>query len=130
MPMKLFKPTIIFFGLTNSPATFQVMINDLLRDLINKGNVTSFIDNVLVATETVKEHNKIVEEVLRHIEENNFYVKLEKYVQKVQEVEFLGVILGPDRIKIEKKKVKAVLKWLASRNVKDIQKFLGLVNYY
>jgi len=80
MPMKLFKPTIIFFGLTNSPATFQVMINDLLRDLINKGNVTSFIDNVLVATETVKEHNKIVEEVLRHIEENNFYVKLEKYV--------------------------------------------------
>ena len=128
--MKLFKPTIIFFGLTNSPATFQVMINDLLRDLINKGNVTSFIDNVLVATETVKEHNKIVEEVLRHIEENNFYVKLEKYVQKVQEVEFLGVILGPDRIKMEKKKVKAVLKWLASRNVKDIQKFLGLVNYY
>ena len=130
MPMKLFKPTIIFFGLTNSPATFQVIINDLLRDLINKGNVTSFIDNVLVATKTVKEHNKIVEEVLRHIEENNFYVKLEKYVQKVQEVEFLGVILGPDRIKIEKKKVKAVLKWLASRNVKDIQKFLGLVNYY
>ena len=128
--MKLFKPTIIFFGLTNSPATFQVIINDLLRDLINKGNVTSFIDNVLVATETVKEHNKIVEEVLRHIEENNFYVKLEKYVQKVQEVEFLGVILGPDRIKMEKKKVKAVLKWLASRNVKDIQKFLGLVNYY
>ena len=130
MPMKLFKPTIIFFGLTNSPATFQVIINDLLRDLINKGDVTSFIDNVLVATKTVKEHNKIVEEVLRHIEENNFYVKLEKYVQKVQEVEFLGVILGPDRIKMEKKKVKAVLKWLASRNVKDIQKFLGLVNYY
>ena len=128
--MKLFKPTIIFFGLTNSPATFQVIINDLLRDLINKGDVTSFIDNVLVATETVKEHNKIVEEVLRHIEENNFYVKLEKYVQKVQEVEFLGVILGPDRIKMEKKKVKAVLEWLASRNVKDIQKFLGLVNYY
>ena len=128
--MKLFKPTIIFFGLTNSPATFQVIINDLLRDLINKGDVTSFIDNVLVATKTVKEHNKIVEEVLRHIEENNFYVKLEKYVQKVQEVEFLGVILGPDRIKMEKKKVKAVLKWLASRNVKDIQKFLGLVNYY
>lgn len=130
MPMKLFKPTIIFFGLTNSPATFQVIINDLLRDLINKGDVTSFIDNVLVATKTVKEHNKIVEEVLRHIEENNFYVKLEKYVQKVQEVEFLGVILGPDRIKMEKKKVKAVLEWLASRNVKDIQKFLGLVNYY
>jgi len=80
MPMKLFKPTIIFFGLTNSPATFQVIINDLLRDLINKGDVTSFIDNVLVATKTVKEYNKIVEEVLRHIEENNFYVKLEKYV--------------------------------------------------
>jgi len=128
--MELFEPTIMFFSLTNSLATFQAMINNLLRDLINKGNVAFFIDDILVATETVEGYNKIVEEVLKYIEENDFYVKPEKYTWKVQEVGFLGVILGPDRIKIEKKKVKAVLEWLVSRNVKDIQKFLGLVNYY
>jgi len=128
--MELFEPTIMFFSLTNSLATFQAMINNLLRDLINKGNVAFFIDDILVATETVEGYDKIVEEVLKYIEENDFYVKPEKYTWKVQEVGFLGVILGPDRIKIEKKKVKAVLEWLVSRNVKDIQKFLGLVNYY
>jgi len=128
--MELFEPTIMFFSLTNSLATFQAMINNLLRDLINKGNVAFFIDDILVATETVEGYDKIVEEVLKYIEENDFYIKPEKYTWKVQEVGFLGVILGPDRIKIEKKKVKAVLEWLVSRNVKDIQKFLGLVNYY
>ena len=128
--MGLFEPTVIFFGLTNSPATFQAMMNDLLRDLINKGNITSFIDDVLVATETKEGHDEIVEKVLGYMEENDLYIKPEECTQKVQEVGFLGVVLGPDGIKIEKKKVKAVLDWPTSRSVKDIQKFLGLANYY
>ena len=61
----LFEPTVMYFRLTNLPATFQAMMNDLFRDLINKGDVATFIDNVLVATETEKEHDEIVEEVLR-----------------------------------------------------------------
>jgi len=60
-----FEPTVMYFGLTNSPATFQAMINDLFRDMINKRDVATFIDNVLVATETEEGHNEIVEEVLR-----------------------------------------------------------------
>ena len=120
----------MFFGLTNSPATFQAMINNLLRDLINKGNIVSFIDDVLVATEMEKEYDKIAKEVLRHMEENDLYVKPEKYIQKVQEVGFLGVILELDRIKIKKKKIKAVLEQLTPKNIKDIQKFLGLIDYY
>ena len=61
----LFEPTIMYFGLTNSPATFQAMINDLFRDMINKGDMATFIDNILVATETEEGHDDIVEEVLR-----------------------------------------------------------------
>jgi len=61
----LFEPTVMYFGLMNSPATFQAMMNDLFRDMINKGNIATFIDDVLVATETKKGHDKIVEEVLR-----------------------------------------------------------------
>ena len=60
-----FEPTVMYFGLTNSPATFQAMINDLFRDMINKRDVATFIDNVLVATETEEGHDEILEEVLR-----------------------------------------------------------------
>ena len=75
-----FEPTVIFFGMTNSPATFQAMMNEILRDIINEGKVAAFVDNVLVGTEIEKRHNKIVEEVLKRLEENDLYVKPEKYM--------------------------------------------------
>ena len=62
---------------------FQDMMNEILRDMINEGKVTAFVDNVLIGTETEKEHNKIVEEVLRILEENNLYMKPEKCTWKV-----------------------------------------------
>ena len=105
-----FKPTVMFFGLTNLPATFQAMMNELLRDLINTGKVAAFIDDVIIGTETEEEHDKIVAEVIRRLEENDLYVKLEKYRWKVREVGFLGVVIGLEEIKMEKEKVKGVLK--------------------
>ena len=125
-----FEPTVMFFGLTNSPATFQAMMNELLRDLTNTGKVAVFIDNVIVGTETEEGHDELVVEVIRRLEENNLYVKPEKCKWKVREVEFLGVVIGPERIKMEKEKVKGVLEWLTPKCVKDVQKFLGLANYY
>ena len=104
-----FEPTVMFFRLTNSPAMFQAMMNKLLRDLINIGKVAAFIDDVIVGMEMEKEHDKIVAEVIRRLEENNLYIKLEKCKRKVREVGFLGVVIGKEGIKIEKKKVKGVL---------------------
>ena len=75
----MFEPTVMFFVLTNSLATFQTMINKLLRDLINMEKVRSFIDNIMVGTESEKGHDELVEEILRRLEKNNIYVKLEKY---------------------------------------------------
>ena len=69
----------MFFGLTNLPATFQTMINELLRDLINTRKVAAFIDDIIVGTDTEKEHDKIVVEVISRLEENNLYIKPEKY---------------------------------------------------
>jgi len=77
-PERSFKPTVMFFRLTNSPATFQTMMNKLLRDFINTGKVAAFIDDVIIGTETEEGHDKIVEKVIRRLEENNLYVKLEK----------------------------------------------------
>ena len=75
-----FKLIVIFFEMTNSPTTFQVMMNEILRDLINEGKVTAFVDDMLVRTEMEKEHDEIVEEVLKRLEENDLYIKPEKYV--------------------------------------------------
>jgi len=75
-----FELTVMFFGMTNSPATFQAMMNEILRDLINERKVAVFIDDVLVGTKTEKGHDEIVKEILRRLEENNLYVKLEKCV--------------------------------------------------
>jgi len=70
----------MFFGMTNSPAIFQMMMNEILRDMINEGKVAAFVDNVLVGTEIEEGHDKIVEKVLKRLEENDLYVKPEKYV--------------------------------------------------
>jgi len=129
-PEGLFEPTVMFFGLTNSPATFQAMMNELLRDLINTGKVVVFINDVIVGTKTEEGHDELVAEVVKRLEENDLYVKLEKCKWKVKEVEFLGVVIGPEGIKMEKEKVKGVLEWLTPKCVKDVQKFLGLANYY
>ena len=75
MPEGSFEPTVMFFGLTNSPATFQAIINELLRDLINTGKVATFIDDVIVGTETEKGHDELVAEVIKRLEENDLYVK-------------------------------------------------------
>ena len=76
--IRAYEPTVMYFGLINSPATFQAMMNNLFRDLINKGDTTTFINDILVATDTEEDHNKLVEKVLKRLEENNLFVKPEK----------------------------------------------------
>jgi len=115
-----FKPTVIFFGLTNLPAIFQAMMNELLRDLINTGKVVAFIDNIIVGTETEEGYDELVVEIIKRLEENDLYVKPEKCKWKVREVGFLGVVIGPEGIKMEEEKVKGVLEWSTPKCVKDV----------
>ena len=68
----------MFLGVTNSPATFQAMMNELLRDLVNIGKVAVFIDNVIIGMETEERHDERLVEVIKRLEENNLYVKPEK----------------------------------------------------
>ena len=116
--------------MTNLLATFQAMMNEILKDLINEEKITAFVDDMLVGTETKEGHDEIVDEVLRRLEENNLYVKLEKCVWKVQKIGFLEVVIGSNGIEMEKKKVNRVLSWLMPKNIREIRKFLGLTNYY
>ena len=108
IPKGSFELMVIFFGLTNSLVTFQAMMNELLRDLINTGKVAAFIDDIIVGTEMEEGHNELVAEVIKKLEENDLYIKPEKYKWKVWEVGFL-VVIELEGIKMEEEKVKEVL---------------------
>ena len=97
-------------------------MNKILQDLTNTGKVTSFIDDVIIGIE--------MEEIVKRLAENDLYVKPEKCKWKVREVGFLEIVIGPEGIKIKENKMKGVLDWLTSKCVKNMQKFLGLANYY
>jgi len=120
----------MFFGMTNLLTTFQAMMNEILRDLINEGKVAVFVNDVLVGTKTKEGYDKIVKEILRRLEKNNLYIKLEKCVWKVRKIRFLGIVIEPNGIEMEEKKINEVLSWPEPKNVKDVRKFLGLANYY
>ena len=113
MHIGAYEPTVMYFGLMNSPAIFQTMMNDLFRDLINQGDTVTFINDILVATDTEEGHDELVEEVLKRLEENDLFVKPKKCKWKVREVEFLGVVIGLRGVEMQKEKVEGVLNWPA-----------------
>jgi hypothetical protein len=125
-----YKPVVMFFGLTNLPAMFQTMMNELFRDMIDEGKVIIYIDDILIYSKNEQGHDEIIEEVLCRLAENDLYIKPEKCFWKVKEVEFLRVIIGPNRIKMDPGKIDAILEWPELKNMKDIQQFIGLANYY
>ena len=125
-----FEPLIMYFELCNSPTTFQVMMNEIFTDMDNV--VVVYINDLMIFTKTENqaEHDKIVLEVLRRLEENNLFVKPEKCTFHTTEVNFLGMIVRHDRIKMDQEKVKAILEWPEPKMVKGVRSFLGLANFY
>jgi len=109
MHIRAYEPTVMYFGLTNSSTTFQTMMNDMFRDLINQGDMVTFIDDILVAIDMEEGHDKLVEEILKRLEENDLFVKLEKCKWKVREVEFLEVVISPKGVEMQREKVEGVL---------------------
>ena len=125
-----FEPLVMYFGLCNSPTTFQVMMNEIFADMDDM--VVVYIDDLMIFTKTDNqvEHDKVVLKVLCRLEENNLFVKPEKCTFHTTEVDFLGMIVGHDSIKMDQSKVQAILDWPAPKNIKGVRSFLGLANFY
>jgi len=119
----------MFFGLTNSPATFQTMMNHL-RDLIARGKVAVYLDDILIFTKDLLEHRKIVKEVLKILQENKLYLKPAKCEFEKEEMKYLGMIIGKGQVRMDPAKVAAIAGWPIPKNKKEIQQFLGFANYY
>ena len=120
----------MFFGLTNSPAMFQMMMNDLFSDLIRCGVVIVYMDDILVFTHTLTEHRKVVCEVLQILQDNKLCLKPKKCEFKKQEIEYLGMIIQRGHVAMDMKKVEAIRDWPIPQNKHDLQQFLGFVNFY
>jgi hypothetical protein len=126
----LYEPLVMFFGLTNSPATFQTMMNDILRDLINEGKVIVYLDDILIFTEDFEEHRRLVCRVLQVLQDNRLYLKPEKCDFEKTEIEYLGFIISHNSMKMDPVKIKGVMEWPEPSTVKQVQAFLGFTNFY
>ena len=122
-----YEPLVMFFSLCNSPATFQTMMNDIFHDM---PAVIVYINDILIFMKTKEGHDEIVMEVLCRLKENDLFVKPEKCSFKVWEVKMLSLIISSDGIKMDPKKVEAIMAWPIPTKVKEIQLFLGLANFY
>ena len=89
-----------------------------------------YIDDILIFTTTEEEHDRVIEEVLKRIQENDLFLKVEKSLWKQLEIEFLGLYISPDGVHMDETKTKAITEWPVPKTVKDIRSFLGLANFY
>ncbi|KAG8916674.1 hypothetical protein FRC01_002921 [Tulasnella sp. 417] len=124
-----FEYTVMPFGLVNAPATFQHFMNDIFRDMLDE-SVIIYLDDILIFAETEEELLQKTKEVLRRCKEQGLYCKPEKCEFNCQEIEYLGYIIGRQGIRMDKKKVDAILEWPDPKTVKEIQSFLGFANFY
>lgn len=125
-----FKLLVMFFGLTNSPATFQAIMNDIFRDMINEGVISVYMDNILVHIKDLADHHTVVNQVLSHLQQHDLYLKPEKCLFKKDSIEFLALIILENTIAIDPIKVAGVLEWPVSTSIWEVQVFLGFANFY
>lgn len=122
---------VMFFGLTNSPATFQTMMDHVFRDIIDQNDIMIYMDDIFIyAGKTMEEHNTIVWKVLKRLSDNDLYLKLEKCEFGQKEISYLGVIISEGQFRMDPIKVKGIQEWPTPQKVKDIQAFLGFGNFY
>ena len=126
---ELFEPTVMFFGLTNSPATFQSIMDHIFRDLINTGKVSVYIDDIVIHTKTLEEHRHITREVLEILQTNKLYIKPEKCEIEKEKIEYLGVVVSEGRVEMDPVKTEALTSWPTPKKLKELQSFLGFCNF-
>uniref|UniRef100_A0A0W0FB41 Reverse transcriptase-rnase h-integrase n=1 Tax=Moniliophthora roreri TaxID=221103 RepID=A0A0W0FB41_MONRR len=121
----LFEPLVMYFGLTNSPATFQTMINDILQDLVLEGVVCVYLDDILIFTKTKKEHDCVVAVVSECLHEHKLYLHIEKCEFIKEHIEYLGVIISHNKVEMDLVKVAGVAEWPIPTEKSEVQLFLG-----
>ena len=122
----LFEPRVMFFSLTNSPATFQTMINTIFVEELRENWLTIYMDDILIhTTDDIANHREKVHKVLHKLRQHDLYLKPEKCQFEQKRVEFLGVILEKETVQMDPAKTKGIADWKTPQNLKDVCAFLG-----
>ena len=138
-PEGLFEPTVMFFSLTNSPATFQMMMNMIFQRQVMLGWFSIFMDDSIIHTKQLpnktkeqhlKRHRQHIHEIFDILAENDLFVKPEKCTFEQEETDYLGVIVGKGRLWIDPKKLQGVANYPTPQNITDVRAFLGFTGYY
>jgi hypothetical protein len=125
----LYEFTVMSFGLTNAPAYFMYLMNNVFMDYLDKF-VVVFIDDILVYSQNEQEHEEHLRKVLQRLRDCQLYAKLSKCEFWISEVLFLGHIINQDGLAVDPKKEATILDWKASKDVRGIKSFIGMVDYY
>jgi hypothetical protein len=120
----------MYFGLTNSPVTFQTMMNEIIQDLITEGVVSVYLDDILIFTNSLEEHHQITCLVLDRMCEHKLYLWPEKCQLEKTKIKYLGVIISHNKVEMYPVKIAGVVDWPTSSNKKEVQSFIGFVNFY
>ena len=126
----LFEPQVMYFGLCNSPGTFQRVMNSIFWELLHEGILANYIDNFMIPAKTMEELEERMIRFLKIAEKHNLCFKRSKYDFNMEEISILGVIVGKGQVKMEQEKIKAVKEWKTPTRVKDVESFLGFTNFY
>jgi len=126
----LFEPLVMFFGLCNSLATFQNMMNDIFVMETNEGWILIYIDDILIFSKRKEELQKLTLRVLKKLQENDLFANLDKCTFEATEVDYLGMIISEDQIKMDPAKLEGIKDWPSPTTVKQVRSFLGFGNFY
>jgi hypothetical protein len=126
----LFEPNVMFFGLCNSPATFQAYMNEIFAKQIREGWLIVYMDDVLIFSENEDEHKERTRVVLDILHQEKLFLKPEKCTFDAQEVEYLGMIIRPGQVAMDPAKLKGISEWPHPTTVKETRSFLGFCNFY
>ena len=124
-----YKYRVLSFGLTNGPSTFQQYINDILFDFLNDF-CQAYLDDILIYSRTKAEHQKHVKQVLQRLREAGLQADIKKCEFDVEEIVFLGVVISGTGLRMDPRKVEAILNWSTPTNLKEVQGFIGFANFY
>jgi hypothetical protein len=129
-PLGLYEPTVMQFGLCNTPSTFQRMIDQTLKEELETGKVVVYIDDILVHTNSCEENRKITRAVLGKLEKESLKCHSSKCMFKALEVEFLGVRMAREGLSVTQSKVATIKKEKPPKNKKLLRRFLGMTGYH
>jgi hypothetical protein len=126
----LFEPLVMYFDLTNSPATFQMMMNEIFQDLITEGVVSVYLNDILIFTNSLEDHRRITSLVLDRMHKHKLYLWPEKCEFEKVRIEYLSVIISHNKVEMYPVKIAGVADWPMPSNKKEVQSFIGFVNFY